>query len=182
MMATGGHSGRFDDAVARETGVIEHRSSRLRHGRGRSRMTLNLTAMIDVTFLLLVYFLVATEFKVGEAVYQLDLPPRLQSDAQRDPFQLDEQPLRVNVSSTPSDARGYRLAIEGPFPQPGTFEELYAFLRDQQIRPESARGLFETDHPIIIVPARTARWDHVIDALNAARRASYTNINFAKPS
>src|SRR5690606_24093519 len=146
--------GRFDESVERESGVIEHRSSRLRHGRRSSRMTLNLTAMIDVTFLLLVYFLVATEFKVGEAVYQLDLPPRLQADAQRDPFQLDEQPLRINVSSTPTGATGYRLAIEGPFPQPATFEELFAFLRDQQIRPDSARGLFESEHPIIIVPAR----------------------------
>lgn len=174
---------RFDQSAEREGDVIAHTSARKRRGRERPRITLNLTAMIDVTFLLLVYFIVATEFKIGEEVFQIDLPPRLQSDRERDPFRLDEHPLRISVQSTPASAggTGYRLAIEGPFTQPATFEELYVLLRDQQIGPDSMRGLFEVNHPIIIQPGGATRWDHVIGALNAIKRARYTNINFAKP-
>ncbi|MHC4614422.1 MAG: ExbD/TolR family protein, partial [Planctomycetota bacterium] len=40
----------------------------------QARIGLNLTAMIDVVFLLLVYFMAATEFKLGEEIYRLDLP------------------------------------------------------------------------------------------------------------
>ena len=44
--------------------------------RQRARIALNLTAMIDVVFLLLIYFMVATEFKAGEEIFRLDLPER----------------------------------------------------------------------------------------------------------
>ena len=35
---------------------------------------LNLTSMIDVVFLLLIYFMVATEFRRAEASFPMDLP------------------------------------------------------------------------------------------------------------
>ena len=39
-------------------------------------MGLNLTSMIDVVFLLLIYFMVATEFKTAEESFPMDLPMR----------------------------------------------------------------------------------------------------------
>lgn len=164
-----------------DEGVVEHRSARSRRGRGRARLTLNLTAMIDVVFLLLIYFMVATNFRVGEEVYRLDLPRNLQSQAERDPFQLDEQPLRIQVLSTGPGRFQYRLGIDGPFAQPASFDELHHFLLDRQINPDHPSGLFLPDHPIIIEPARTAVWDHAVGAFNAAARARYTNIRFAEP-
>ncbi|MCZ6446340.1 MAG: biopolymer transporter ExbD, partial [Planctomycetota bacterium] len=56
--------------------VIEPTRVRRRHRRSRARIGLNVTAMIDIVFLLLIYFLAATEFKLGEEVYRLDLPQR----------------------------------------------------------------------------------------------------------
>jgi len=161
--------------------VIEHRSTRQRRGRGHARIGLNLTAMIDVTFLLLIYFLLATEFKMGEEVYRLDLPPRLQSDQPRDPFELDEQPLRIRVLSSGLGGLQYQLRVEGPYAQPATFRELEEFLRERQINEHTSGGLFLPDHPIVIEPARTARWDHAVRVFNAAARARYENITFAQP-
>ena len=46
----------------------------------------------------------------------------------------------------------------------------------------SVGGLFEADHPIIIEPTGTTRWEHAMEAFNAAVRARYTNVTFAPPA
>ena len=148
---------------------------------GQGRVGLNLTAMIDVVFLLLIYFMVATEFKLGEEVYRLDLPARAGVAQQRDPFQLDEQPLRIAVASTGPGRSAYRLSLDGPYPQPASFQALYEFLRKRQIGENATGALFAPDHRIIIEPSRTTRWDHAIAAFNAPARARYTNVTFAAP-
>lgn len=158
--------------------IIAHVRTRQRHGRGTARIGLNLTAMIDVVFLLLVYFMVATEFKLGEEIYRLDLPERQAARQPQDPFDLDDEPLRITVASLGPGARSYRLRIEGPYAQPRTFEELHDFLRQRRIGESGTGGLFEPDHPIVIAPVRQTRWDHVIEAFNSAARARYTNITF----
>lgn len=142
-------------------------------------MQFNLTAMIDVVFLLLIYFMVATDFKVGEEIYRMDLPERNQSNQERDPFDLDDEPLRISVASSGFGVLRYRLSIEGPYPQPDDFEQLFQFLRDRQINEFTSGGMFDIDHPIIILPTRTTRWEHAIEAFNAAARARYTNVIFA---
>jgi biopolymer transport protein ExbD len=147
----------------------------------RPRMTLNVTAMIDVVFLLLIYFLAVTNFKLGEEAYRLDLPERGQVQ-EIDPFQLDQEPLRIRVASQGTAVQPYRIQIEGPYEEPASFAALYEFLVQRQLSPVSPGGLFAQDHPIIIEPQSTARWEHVIGAFNAAARAEYTNITFAGPA
>ena len=98
-----------------------------RRRRPRARLTLNLTAMIDVVFLLLIYFMVATEFKAGEEIYRLDLPERQPSNRQVDPFDLDDEPLRIRVATTGIGSAAYRVRVEGPYDPIGTFEELFDF-------------------------------------------------------
>jgi biopolymer transport protein ExbD len=166
----------FDDHI-----LGEHTQHRIRIGRGRARLSLNLTAMIDVVFLLLIYFMVATEFKAGEEIYRLDLPERMASEQERDPFDLDEEPLRVLVTSVGPASSVARIQVEGPWPQPSGFEELHDFLHRRLIGPGSTTGLFEEDHPVVIVPSSATRWEHAIEAFNAAARARYRNINFGKP-
>ena len=58
-------------------------------------MGLNLTSMIDVVFLLLIYFMVATEFKTAEESFPMDLPAR---DAGQT-IMLDNEPLVIVVES-----------------------------------------------------------------------------------
>ncbi len=147
---------------------------------GHARLSLNLTAMIDVVFLLLVYFMVATDFKAGEEVYKMDLPERRAAKPPADPFDLDEEPLRVVISTRGRLRTAYRISIDGPYPQPESFEELFDFLRQRRIGPDTATGLFEPDHPIVIAPARATRWEHAMEAFNAAARARYSNVTFAR--
>jgi biopolymer transport protein ExbD len=164
---------------AHESSVV---SPRRRRGRAHPRIALNLTAMIDVTFLLLVYFMAATQFRMGEEVYRLDLPERGAAQQQRDPFELDAEPLRIRVATVGGGLRAYQLRVEGPYRQPRTFGELHDFLARRRIDASSGRGLFEPDHPIIIQPTRTTTWQHAMAAFNAAARARFTNVTFGRPN
>jgi len=156
---------------------FEARFHARRTRRPPSRMSLNLTAMIDVTFLLLIYFLVATEFKLGEEVYRLDLPERLPASQQREPFELDREPLHVKVATVSPAACSIRLETRhARLDQPQSFEELFRFLESNRIGGAHSGGLFAADHPIIVEPAGTTTWQHVVQAFDAAARAHYTNI------
>jgi len=171
----------MDQVVANADDYVR---SRPRRSRARPRLNVNLTSLIDVTFLLLIYFMVATNMTMGEEAYRMDLPDRsaISANSQHDPFSLDQEPLRIVVASTGPRFDDYHLSIDGPYQQPTTFEELMVFLRKSQINDENAGSvmLFEPKHPIIIQPSRGARWEHAIEAFNAAARARYTNITFGK--
>ena len=65
-----------EDACS-EARRAQRRRDRKFDRRSNWRPALNLTSMIDVVFLLLVYFMVATEFKRAEVIERLDLPNRL---------------------------------------------------------------------------------------------------------
>jgi biopolymer transport protein ExbD len=133
----------------------------------------NMTSMIDVVFLLLVYFLVATDFRTGEEIYRLDLPAR---GAAADPFDLRDDPLRIELAQT-SDGHAV-IRLDGPYEQPTSFETLRGFLATQRVGAASIGGLFETTHPIIIAPSRDTTWRWCVEAFNAVARAGYTNITF----
>ena len=153
--------------------------NRNRRRRRGARLGLNLTAMIDVVFLLLVYFMAATEFKSGEEIYRLDLPERGRA---ADPFELPRDPLRISVTTVGRDE--YILRLSGPRsadPGPATFEELFVFLEVRRRSDRAAGGVFEADHPIIVAPTGRTSWEHTMGVFNAAVRARFTNITFAAP-
>ena len=141
---------------------------------------LNLTSMIDVVFLLLVYFMVATDFRKAEEIYTLDLPERAEGMSV-DPFELDEEPLLVLVRTSGSAGDSYRLGLDGPWDPVQDFQALYEFLRSRQVDGMGG-GLFGTDHPIVIIPDATVHWEYTIDAFNSAVRAGYVNVTLKEIS
>jgi len=143
-------------------------------------LKINVTSLIDVTFLLLVYFMIATSFTSSEEAYRTDIPSR-EGVGTADPFEIQDDPLRISVNSTGLAPDMYRLQIDGPYQQPSTFDDLYTFLSSRLVRADTTGGLFEPNHPIVIQPTRTTRWEHAMQAFNAAARARYTNVTFAKP-
>jgi biopolymer transport protein ExbD len=157
----------------------DHRTSaRRRHAnRGSAVISLNLTSMIDVVFLLLVYFMTATNFKVGEELYRMDIPARGVAAAP-DPFQLENEPLRIRVATTGRIDSAYRLRLEPATRQPANFEQLHEQLHSLHV---DQGGWMVSDDPIIIEPTATTRWLHTMAAYNAAARAKYTNITFGAP-
>lgn len=150
-----------------------------RRARAASGIGLNLTSMIDVVFLLLVYFLVATDFTQSEEIYRLDLPERLEGVA-IDPFELDDEPVRIIVRGT-GVSDDCRVWIEGAEVEPiADFESLYDYLAVRRLD-GTGGGLFAADHPLLVVPSAATSWSHAVSAFNAAVRAGYVNISFEEP-
>jgi len=162
------------------TALERHAAGRRRRGGGALR--LDLTSMIDVTFLLLVYFMAATSFRTGEEIYRLDIPDRGSAVSADDPFAMDDEPLRIHVMSIGALGRdAYRLRLEGPWPQPSSFEDLTVFLRSSLLAADRPRGLFAEDHPVLVQPDAAAHWQHVMSAFNAAASTGYQNVTLVKP-
>ena len=148
-----------------------------RRVRSASSIGLNLTSMIDVVFLLLVYFLVATDFTQSEEVYRLDLPERTEG-LTLDPFELDDEPVRIIVQGADGFDGDYRLQVDGPGAESiRTFELLYDYLAARRLDGMGG-GLFADDHPLLVVPSSRTSWSHAVSAFNAAVRAGYVNISF----
>ncbi|MEE2681112.1 MAG: biopolymer transporter ExbD, partial [Planctomycetota bacterium] len=105
--------------------------SRRRTKNASSRVGVNLTPMIDVVFQLMIYFLLATNFALGEQVFKLDLPER-GSAAASDPFDIPEEPLRILVGSGGADGEAMDISVEGPYPQPDSLDSLEQFLIDSR--------------------------------------------------
>ena len=134
--------------------------------------------MIDVVFQLMIYFLLATNFALGEQVFRLDLPDRGSGEAS-DPFEIQEEPLRILVSNSATDPETVALKVEGPYPQPESLESLEQFLIESLAGGEG--GYFLEDHPLEIVPGETTHWEHAVDVFNAAIRAGYLKVRFSDP-
>lgn len=131
-------------------------------------MRLNLTAMIDVVFQLLIYFVVTASFAQGEGVLKARLPGGEQGQALGPPPPSAELTVRVASAGT----HAYRLTVEPGGIAPQSFHELADLL-------ERLKGIYGQDTPVIIEPQRAVRWQHVVNAFNAAVRARYENVAFA---
>ncbi len=160
--------------------TVHHRAASKRHGRPRPSMQPNLSAMIDVIFLLLIYFVSTVNFTPDEGVLTAKLPQGTgQPSTDLAPPQ---RPLNILLSA--AGETDCRINIEG-YPQtPGSFTELATFLVELQYDPERGlrSGVFKPDTQVVIRPEEGVRWQHVANTFNAAVRAKYTNINFAQVS
>ena len=139
---------------------------------------LNLTAMIDVVFLLLIYFMVATEFKTAEESFPMDVPIRQHGQA----ITLDNEPLIILVESAGSGSGELRVRLEGPWDPIASLDELSSFLRSNKASGFGRNGLFAETHPILVRPTKNTRWEHAIAAYNVVVNANYTNISLDEPS
>ena len=145
--------------------------------RSAGTIGLNLTSMIDMVFLLLVYFMVATEFKTSEESFPMDLPNRNHGQQ----LMLDNEPIVVHVESVGSGDKDLRLRLEGPWDPLTSVEGLTHFLRSNKAGSFTGSELFTTIHPILIKPTSNTRWDHTIAVYNAAAMAEFTNITLDEP-
>ena len=126
--------------------------------------------MIDVTFLLLVYFVTTAAFAQGEGVLTAKFPH--DGDGVERTVEPPRRPIKIAL--TPLGAGGYRLSVADGRHAPRSFSELGDLLEQWR------GGLYPQDHPIVIKPHHGVRWTHVVNAFNAAVRAGYDNVTFAK--
>ncbi len=147
---------RTPDSAAPENGGAYHRPLSRRH-RSESDLRLNLVSMIDVVFLLFMYFLLTANFTLGEEVYLIDVP-QTRAAGFDDPFELPERPLTIRIATIGPGAAdcSIRIDLPGLAPTP-TFEDLFRRLEDHRVRPGNPTGLFMPDNPIHIVPTAGTR-------------------------
>ncbi len=154
-----------------QTVEAEYLAPRIRKVRRASESELNLPAMIDVVFLLLIYFVITANFTMDEGVIITDLPEASQSPAQ-DP----KEPLQIGLEGSYNEA-WVRISLNNrPF---DSFTQLQQYLIEVQNDPSRARqGIYLPDHPIRVHPSRFTRWQHVLNGFNSALRARYTDVAF----
>ena len=144
-----------------------------------AKMHLNLTSMIDVIFLLLIYFVITASFTMGEGVIVANLP----RGTGQAPDPDEPPPLKITIQITTLGNRGvgYRVSLLGFHDAPRNFKDLGALLMKYQNNPNKGRhGRYPVDSPVIIQPTAQVRWQHVVNAFNQAVKAQYENINFAQ--
>jgi biopolymer transport protein ExbD len=128
---------------------------------------LNMTSMIDVVFLLLVFFMLNLNFPVKEKTIQAVVPRAMARGA---PTQRSTDPsivFRVSRSGV-----GVRIQIEGV--------DLGAdFNRAAERLKVMVADIGNPDIPVVISVDDTLPYQIFIDALDATRRAGVTNIQFS---
>jgi len=163
--------------------TVHHRSARQRRGRRDAPVgELNLTSMIDVIFQLLIFFVVTANFMIDEGVLSAKLPQGAGTPTASD--DLPREKITIRLTSDPGDDA--LVSIErGPAGDPvryASFGELAADLDRLRYDPDGTRidGIYDADNPVLIEPTGTVRWQHVVNAFNAAITAKYTNVSFAE--
>lgn len=145
------------------------RRSRARSGSG---ITMQIAPMIDVTFLLLIFFLVTTTFERAEGLLASKLP----RDSGAESVALPISPIIVRLTPTGLSDEGVSISIEQIDAEPADFNELSITLR----RLQQQEG-FDDETPVVLIAEDVVRWDHVVNAWNAALRAGCKRIAFAEP-
>ena len=137
-------------------------------------MQLCMVPMIDVVFLLLVFFLLASNFRSREGYLPAELPSH---SAAAEQMELEPLHVRLGIGSE----GGCRVQIgtgaaviilgdtsEGDFGQLG--RDVLKVIRAQ------GRNL---DDAVKIIPERGTKWDHVVKTYNALWQVELRNIIFA---
>ena len=155
--------------------VVHYEPPRKSRGVRKTNMQPPLTPMIDVTFQLLLFFLIACQFRQDEGQIPGSLPDTGEGVVVRDPVELKE--LRIELRPNASEVEGRKVTyfIGGPRGLGAADPEtLFTKLKQHQ---EQFGG--STDMPVIIEPLDKVPWLYVVEAFNQCIRAKFKKIGFA---
>jgi len=124
--------------------------------------------MIDMTFLLLIFFLVTTTFERPEGVLSSKMP---QAGSAAPGPELPLSPIIVRLAKAGTKGEGYHILLENAKQDVANFNALSSLLVEIQHQ----EG-FDAQTPVVIIPEAGIHWDHVVNCWNAAVRAKYKNI------
>lgn len=120
--------------------------------------SINLTSMLDVVMLLIIFFMLSTQFREEEKQYDIQLPSVSDATA------LSGQPDEIVVNIAASGALTVRT-------EPMSLTDLEAAMRQ-------AREKFP-GQGVIIRGDGSGQYQHVMDAMSACRRAGIKNLSLA---
>jgi biopolymer transport protein ExbD len=160
-------------------GSDAHRTRRreVRAATGGARLSLAITPMIDVVFLLLLYFVLTSGFAGEERLLRSQSAPQEARDAARDgsALRLEEEPLVITLGRT---AGATRWQVSGGLAQPSDEAALERVLRDAVLTEDRPSGLFAPDHPVRIAPSADVPWEDVVAAFRAVTAAGFRSVAF----
>jgi len=149
--------------------TIHHISPRKKREAPKPKMQPPMTPMIDVTFQLLLFFLLTMTFREAEGIIPGTLPGGPVSGVDVVDLEKIEISLRPAGEGCLYEIKGLNVGINSP-------AELYARLKARQAAIGSAEA------PVVIKPAPDIGWEFVVEAFNQAMRAEFKNIGFATSS
>ena len=176
------------------------KQKRQAHGaESETRAELAITPMIDVVFLLLVFFLLASRFKVAEGELKSYLPKDRGAGTDVSPIDLYEVRLKLlwyddqkrpttdrkaghvvlKVSNDIYPEKTMMDSVTGKLETFPDWEALYQHLLDFK---SAYRGTRPKGLPVIIDARRLVPWKHVVSALDTCLRADLEDITFAAPA
>ena len=145
-------------------------SRRARLPRSKTKLQPPLTPMIDVTFQLLLFFLLTTTFRQQEG----QLPGTLPQIGGITAGQVVElQPIRIMLHPVGADRAGCIYEVSGLAVAIDSPDQLYQAMIARQ------KAVGSDEIPIIIQPRIDVRWRYVVEAFNQAIHAKFKNIGFA---
>lgn len=158
------------DTEVPEEDVVHHVSARKKRkkGVGGESMQLQMTSMIDVVFLLLIYFVITANFTIDEGTLLATMPGNSSQDRPED--QLDP-PINIDLTSA-DDGVTYAIVVNGQRIDNAT--ALAGFMTNRV-----QTGQMAADDIVQIKPQGEVRWQHVVNVFNACVTAKLENVGFA---
>ncbi len=129
------------------------------HTRRKQEVSVNLTPLIDVVFLLLIFFMVSTSFN-RETQIKLELP-----EASGDPLETQPELIEISVDS---EGRYFVNA------KPIVNTQLETLIKAINIV-----GKGDKDLPVVISADANAPYQSVVTAMDASRKSGYFNFTMA---
>jgi len=150
---------------------------RRRSRRGPAKLAIAFTPLIDIVFLLLLYFMLVAQFKTKEELFQLDLPRQGVSQSAVDPFALPAEPIRLQVVSTGDGPEDLSIQSDDPIiGSPSSIDALTSAVAAARISALGADQLF------LIQPRADTHWEHALAVVNAIKRAGLSRVHLLEPA
>ncbi len=131
----------------------------------------NLAPMVDVIMVLLVFFLLGATFDLAtQGVLQTELDPR-SGPGGGQAVEINPQ-IRIGLGDV-GHGRAALVTVNQEVLGRNAFDALYRYLDDRR------RAGADTQNAVVIGAQTTVRWKHVVQAMDAAVRAGFENIQFA---
>jgi biopolymer transport protein ExbD len=147
-------------------------SERKKRGQEQPKLQPPLTPMIDVTFQLLLYFVLTAQFREDEGQIPGSLP--VQAGKQQE-SETPVKPVRINLQPYGEKYEFCRYEVDSQIFEGGTQAELEQFHVYLKGRKEHSDG----KAPVFIRPRGDVKWKFVVEAFNAAVAAQFEYIGFA---
>ena len=146
------------------------RTRRIR--RARSRLTVQMTPLIDVIFNLLIFLLVGSALQPAEGHLSSRLP---RSSGQSAEMDIPLEPITIQLLNPPHSDQSCTIVLTDRFGLIEDFEHLY-----QQLAYLHTQPGYGGNSPVIIVVGDRVSWGDLVDAENAAVRAGFNRVAFAQ--